>query len=172
MKSWYFDVENSRRSLYPRKITRIDYPFGIPRPNRMNGLMSGPTLMFSTQSVHIRWKAIQSSLRRFLAWPSLDIVENKEPRNSSKTSTNAAVKMYLSYDSRLVKRVMSLCPTLYLLQCNVATTVLASRNNYLNVFSTRSPSSSWRERASTRFDALRKTSHWTFLFWNSLWLGE
>lgn len=161
MKSWYFDAKNSRRSLYPRKITRIDYPFGIPRPNRINGLMSGPTLMFSTQSVHIRWKAIQSSLRRFLAWPSLDIVENKQPRNSSKTSTTSAVKMYKSYDQWWVY-------VLHFIDCNATLQqlYLRVRKYYLNEFSTRSPSSSrW-------FDALRKTSHLTFLVWNSLWLGE
>lgn len=167
MQSWYFDAKNSRRILYPRKITRIDYPFGVPRPNRMNGLMSGPTLMFSTQSVHIRWKAIQSSLRRFLAWPSLDIVENKQPRNSSKTSTTSAVKMYKSYDSWLVNRVMSLCCTLYWFHCNVATTVLASKKQLLFERIQYKKPIIFKVRKS-----FRKTSHWTFLFWNSLWLGE
>lgn len=43
----------------------MDYhPFGIPRTNRKNGLLSSPTLMFSTESAHIRRKAIQSSIRK------------------------------------------------------------------------------------------------------------
>lgn len=114
----------------------MDYhPFGIPRPNRMNGLFSSPTLMFSTESVHIRRKAIQSSITEV----------------HGMTVFRTCLVWNMNY-YKLFKNVYECC-------CwNVLIIIFSiSKPKILERFLDSKPVI-FKARKSLRFDALRKTS--------------